>query len=335
MNESVTAARSGMQHFLRRAAKAEDANEPLKSIAEGAAGDRHDEFTIMLVFELITIDDISDNIGVTTKGRMFAGLAVGDVPDLGVHKLAEMTGSITETELAARWMESKVAGAERLARERPQEAEELRWMARCYQATADEFRQTLHIPSIMLEGKVIPYNATNETGVLHEANMLLLFSDVHERNVRAGWWSDLETGEPKKRSPGELLILFVTEMAEAYDAWLTSEPDDKLPQYPGVGVELADLGIRWADFCGAMMTGKLIQPDPANNPGDQMFRRIIDIAREYEAIRKTPAAVGDPETADFLPAMNVAEMIDAKLSFNATREDHKIENRLKEDGKRT
>lgn len=33
--------------------------------------------------------------------------------------------------------------------------------------------------------------------------------------------------------------------------------------------------------------------------------------------------------------MDVAVMVDAKLAFNATREDHKIENRLKEDGKRT
>ena len=33
--------------------------------------------------------------------------------------------------------------------------------------------------------------------------------------------------------------------------------------------------------------------------------------------------------------MDVALMTDAKLSFNAKREDHKIENRLKSDGKRT
>jgi hypothetical protein len=33
--------------------------------------------------------------------------------------------------------------------------------------------------------------------------------------------------------------------------------------------------------------------------------------------------------------MDIALMTDEKLAFNAVREDHKIENRLKEDGKRT
>jgi len=138
-----------------------------------------------------------------------------------------------------------------------------------------------------------------------------------------------------KDLPGEMLVLMVTEMAEAYDAWLTGELDDKLADFPGFPVEMGDLGTRWADFCGAMMAGRIIQPDPANNPGDMMFREIIDIARKYEAIRKTPAAVGEPEHADFLPSMDVPTMIDVKLAFNANREDHRVENRLKADGKRT
>ena len=99
--------------------------------------------------------------------------------------------------------------------------------------------------------------------------------------------------------------------------------------------ELADLGIRWADFCGAYLAGNIIGPDPANNPGDRMFQEVCMIARHYEAIRKTPEAIGEPETADHLPPADVAAMVDAKLDFNAKREDHKIENRLKEDGKRT
>jgi hypothetical protein len=45
--------------------------------------------------------------------------------------------------------------------------------------------------------------------------------------------------------------------------------------------------------------------------------------------------VGDPEKGAFLPPMDVGEMIDAKLAFNASREDHKVENRLKADGKKT
>ncbi len=161
------------------------------------------------------------------------------------------------------------------------------------------------------------------------------YADCHARNVKAGWWTDLATGKSKKRSVGELFMLMVTELVEAYDAYLTREFDDKLPCYPGFGVELGDLQIRLADFCGALLAGSIVENSDADNPGDKMFGGICKIARQYEAIRKTDAAIGEPETGDFIPAQDVGEMIVAKLEFNANRPDHKIENRLKEDGKRT
>lgn len=162
------------------------------------------------------------------------------------------------------------------------------------------------------------------------------YEDCHARNVKAGWWTDLATGISKKRSVGELFMLFVTEIAEAYDAYITKAQDDKLPQYLGLGVELGDLQIRLADFAGAMLAGALVEHDPdVSNPGDKMFQEVCMIARHYESIRKTDAAVGDAETGEFIPSEDVAEMVVAKLEFNANRPDHKIENRLKEDGKRT
>lgn len=162
------------------------------------------------------------------------------------------------------------------------------------------------------------------------------YEHVYAGNVKAGWWSDLSNGEPKKRNVGELFILFVTELAEAYDAYLTREPDDKLPQYPGLGVELGDLQIRLADFCGALMAGNIIESTDTRNPGDAMFREISDIAARYERIRKTPEARGDKEAGvEFLAPADVGEMVVAKLVFNATREDHKVENRKKEGGKQT
>jgi hypothetical protein len=101
-------------------------------------------------------------------------------------------------------------------------------------------------------------------------------------------------------------------------------------------VEMADLGIRWADFCGAALAGNLIDCSPmVDNPGAELFMDIVKIAMRYDAMRKTPEAKGAVETAPFLPAMDIALMTDEKLAFNAVREDHKIENRLKDDGKRT
>jgi hypothetical protein len=161
------------------------------------------------------------------------------------------------------------------------------------------------------------------------------YADVHGRNVKAGWWSDLATGQPKKRSVGELFILIVTELVEAYEAYLTGEPDNKLPQYPGLGVELGDLQIRLADFAGALQAGKIVEHTSTRNPGDEMFAEIAVIANRYESIRKLPEANGDPETGNEIEAQDVAVMIVDKLAFNAQRPDHKVENRIKEGGKQT
>lgn len=168
-----------------------------------------------------------------------------------------------------------------------------------------------------------------------ERALAAFYEDCHKRNVKAGWWNDLATGQPKKRSVGELFILMVTELWEAYRAYQERQMDDKLPQYPGVGVEIGDLQIRLGDFAGGLMAGMIVEHSATPNPGDEMFRQIGEIAERYEAIRKTPAAKGEDETGEHLAPQPVAEMVFAKLAFNATRPDHKIENRKKEGGKVT
>ena len=167
------------------------------------------------------------------------------------------------------------------------------------------------------------------------ASLSKFYDDVHAANVRAGWWTDIASGQPKKRNVGEMLVLIVTELSEAYRAYVNGDFDDKLPLFPGLGVELGDVQIRLADFAGALRAGRVVGVSQALNPGESYFRRIAAIADEYETIRKTPQAVGHQETGDPLPPMDVVPMIVAKLAFNANREDHKIENRLKDDGKRT
>ncbi len=182
---------------------------------------------------------------------------------------------------------------------------------------------------------MIPYTEDRGSGIMHGDGLSRFFDDVYQRNVKAGWWTDIKTGEPKKRNVGELMMLMVTEMAEAYAAYRDGSADDKLPQYPGLGVEMGDLLIRIGDFCGALAAGNLVGPSDAYNPGDDMFRAVCAIADDYEAIRKTPAAVGAIELGTAMLPQDVAVMVDAKLAYNATRADHKIENRLKEGGKQT
>lgn len=167
-------------------------------------------------------------------------------------------------------------------------------------------------------------------------SLTAFYEDVHARNVKAGWWTNIDTGEPLKRNVGEMFMLMVTELAEAYEAYVLSLQDDKLPQHHGLGVELGDLEIRIADFAGGLMAGKVVEYDPgSHNPGASMFMEVVEIAKRYEAIRKTPAAKGDTECGEFIAPQHVPTMIVDKLAFNATRADHKIENRLKADGKRT
>jgi NTP pyrophosphatase (non-canonical NTP hydrolase) len=129
------------------------------------------------------------------------------------------------------------------------------------------------------------------------AGLNTLSEIIHGRNVTAGWWTDLKTGESLRGYKGDskkfseakrdvlnLLMLVVTEIAEAAEGVRKNCPDDKLPHRSMFEVELADAFIRIFDLAGAHdldLTGALLE----------------------------------------------------KLAFNANRADHKVENRKKDGGK--
>lgn len=109
----------------------------------------------------------------------------------------------------------------------------------------------------------------------------------HGAAMSAGWWTDLKTGEDMrgKRNVGELLMLCVSELAEAMEGHRKGLNDDKLPHRPMLEVELADTVIRIFDLAGGF-------------------------------------------------ALDVPGAIAEKLAFNASRADHKPENRAAEGGKK-
>ena len=72
----------------------------------------------------------------------------------------------------------------------------------------------------------------------------------HEANVN--WWKDLDTGERKQRNVGELLMLCVSELAEAMEGHRKNLKDDKLPHRQMLEVELADCLIRIFDLAGGL-----------------------------------------------------------------------------------
>ena len=123
-----------------------------------------------------------------------------------------------------------------------------------------------------------------------------LAMDVHAGNVAAGWWTDLKTGADilETRNVPEMLCLIHSEISEAMEGYRGNLPDDHLPQYPMMLVELADAVIRILDLAGSRMA-------IAERNGEPVHR--------------------------------FGEIFVAKRNYNRERADHKAENRLKDGGK--
>lgn len=75
-----------------------------------------------------------------------------------------------------------------------------------------------------------------------------LAKEMHVANQT--WWRDPATGAPLVRNKGELLMLMVSEIAEAMEGERKDLMDDKLPHRQMAEVELADTLIRIFDYAG-------------------------------------------------------------------------------------
>ena len=112
-----------------------------------------------------------------------------------------------------------------------------------------------------------------------------LVDECHGRAKHAGWWTDINTGEPLERNKGEMLALIHSEVSEVLEGVRKNSMDDHIPSRYSEEVELADVLIRVFDYAGGFN-------------------------------------------------LDVGAALVEKMNYNRSRADHKIENRLKGDGKK-
>ena len=185
-----------------------------------------------------------------------------------------------------------------------------------------------------------------------EIDFAKLTTEIHADNVKAGWWTDLKTGESTlhTRNRPEMLMLAVSEIAEAAEGTGRDLMDDKLTHLPMYDVELADFVIRQFDQIGAEVSCGHAMPEWASFNGvlftksryNQLLDLVVQVSKAMEHYRKGRVAeYVDAMAGGIILAFMMAQgsgidlldIIEQKRSFNRQRADHKPENRLKDGGK--
>lgn len=160
------------------------------------------------------------------------------------------------------------------------------------------------------------------------------------------WWHDAQ-GNRLQRNPGELMMLVVSELAEAMEGERKGLMDHKLPHRKMAEVEMADAFIRLCDFCGGfglkLNRHSYVAANDGFNRGEYLLH-LCSLAADVEFwLSRGHVNNASMEASEL--ASSIQEYCRAcgydlegaareKLAFNATRIDHTHEHRAGVGGKK-
>lgn len=174
------------------------------------------------------------------------------------------------------------------------------------------------------------------------ASLNAFCAKIHADNQH--WWHDPNTGERLERNLDEMLMLVVSEVAEAMEGERKGLMDTHLPDRPMAEVELADVVIRLADIAGAYLHdidgcyATLRAADAIISCPDNKGQALLGIVG---ALISDGSLDGAISCAWFMAekycrkhGYDLWGAVAAKREYNAHRADHKPEARLAAGGKK-
>lgn len=164
------------------------------------------------------------------------------------------------------------------------------------------------------------------------------------RKANDAWWTDIHTGQPIPRNKGELLMMVITELAEAVEGIRKNLMDDKLPHRRMEEVEMADAYIRLLDYAGGynihLTFFEESKEDIDSVSGNKAYA-ILDICQYVcGASQSSEGGVGVSyclfkiQLYCLKHGLDLDGAMNEKLAYNSTRADHTHEARKADGGKK-
>ncbi len=166
-------------------------------------------------------------------------------------------------------------------------------------------------------------------------NLNELAQRVHAANQK--WWHSPQTGERLNRNIGEMLMLSITELAEACEGERKNLMDDKIKHRKMAEVEMADAFIRLLDFsAGTNITLRHYESNSLDLPDNKAHALLVitgSIVRSYASPTYVSEAIAFIQIYCMKHSYDLMGAFEDKMVFNATREDHTHEARRAAEGK--